>query len=133
MKKIMILFLALFLMVTLADAGTWIVKPATLKFNDCPDQLKVVRYGLNYITSGDNQGKAAVYVTVYSNTSVLFGCAYFKVYGPSGNVIFTARKRIKVIEGSDQHIFAYVPAEDIGGMEISADIGVGCDCSKPGF
>jgi hypothetical protein len=133
MKKITILFLALFLMVTFADASTWIAKPATLVFNDCTDQLTVVRYGLNYITSGDNNGKAAVYVTVNAKTTVLGGCAYFKVYGPAGNVIYTAKKRIKVFEGGDQHIFAYVPAEDIGGITISADIGVGCDCSKPGF
>ncbi len=133
MKKILALFLALFFMVTFADASTWIVKPATLKFNDCPTQLKVVRFGLNYITSGDNNGKAAVYVTVTSKTSILTGCAYFKVFGPSGAVIYTAKKRLKVFEGNEQHIFAYVPAADIVGKDITAEICVGCDCNHPGF
>ncbi len=133
MKKITILFLALFLMVTLADAGTWIVKPATLAFNDCPTQLTVVRFGLNYITSGDNNGKAAVYVTVSSKSAVLLGCAYFKVFGPSGTLIYKAKKRIRVLEGNEEHVFAYIPAEDIVGTDITAEIGVGCDCNKPGF
>jgi hypothetical protein len=130
MKKIIILFLALFLMVTMADAGTWIVKPAKIVFNECPDRLSIVRYGLNYITSGENNGKAAVYVTVEGKTTVLFGCAFFKVYGPTGNVIYRAKKRIKVFGGSEKHVFAYVPDEEIGGTDITADIGVGCDCNK---
>ena len=105
MKKISILFLALFLMATVADAGTWIVKPATIIFNDCPTQLTVVRYGLNYITSGVNRGKACVYVTVNAKSSVLFGCVYFKVYAANGSVIFKAKKRVKLFEGTEQNYF----------------------------
>ncbi len=82
MKKVTILLLTLFLMVTLADASAWIVQPAKVIFNDCPKQLKVVRYGMNYITSGENKGKNCVYVRVYLKVSVLFICAYFKVYRP---------------------------------------------------
>lgn len=133
MKKISILFLALFLMAAVADAGTWIVKPATISFNDCPAQLTVVRYGLNYITSGVNRGKACVYVTVNAKASVLFGCVYFKVYAPNGNVIFKAKKRVKLFEGTEQNYFAYVPAVYVGGGDIKADIGVGCDCNRPGY
>ncbi len=133
MKKITILFLALFLMFTVADASTWIIKPATIDFNDCPTSLTVVRYGLNYITSGENQGKACVYVTVFAKASVLFGCTYFKVYTTNGNLIFKAKKRIKLFEGSEHNYFAYVPAESINGQNIKAEIGLGCDCTKPGF
>jgi len=133
MKKISILFLALFLMATFADAGTWIVKPATIIFNDCPTQLTVVRHGLNYITSGVNRGKACVYVTVNAKASVLFGCVYFKVYSANGSLIYKARKRVKLFEGSEQNYFAYIPAVDVGDGNIKADIGVGCDCNKPGY
>jgi hypothetical protein len=133
MKKITILFLALFLMFTVADASTWVVKPATIIFNDCPSDLTVVRYGLNYITSGENLGKACVYVTVYAKSSTLLGCAYFKVYTTGGTLIYKTRKRIKLFEGSQQNYFAYVPGPDINGADIKAEIGVGCDCYKPGY
>jgi hypothetical protein len=134
MKKVTILFLALFLMVTVADAGTWVVRPATMLFNDCPTQLTVVRYGLNYITSGENEGEACVYVTVNPKASVFFGCAYFKVYGPTGNLIYKAKKRLRATEGIDRNVFAYVPADDVGGSTgIYAQIGVGCDCNKAGY
>jgi hypothetical protein len=130
MKKILLLFLALFLMVTFADAA-WITKPAKIVFNDCPDQLSIVRYGLNYITSGDNNGGASVYVTVHAKGSVMFGCAYFKVYGPAGELIYRGKKRLRAFGGSDENVYAQIPPEDMHGLDISADIGVGCDCNKP--
>jgi hypothetical protein len=133
MKKISILFLALFLMATVADAGTWVVKPATIIFNDCPTGLTVVRSGLNYITSGVNRGKACVYVTVHAKASVLSGCVYFKVYTANGNVIFKAKKRVKLFAGSEQNYFEYIPAADVAGGNIMADIGLGCDCHRAGY
>jgi hypothetical protein len=133
MKKIAILFLALFLMATVADASTWLAKPAKIIFNECPAQLTIVRYGLNYITSGVNRDKACVYVTVRAKGSVLFGCAYFKVYTTSGVEVFKAKRRIKLFEGSEQNYYAYIPVSDASGGAIKAEIGVGCDCNKPGY
>ena len=133
MKKIMLLFLALFLTVTLAQAA-WVKRTTKLSFNDCPAQLDVVGYGCNYVTSGDNQGKAFAYVNVKAKDSVMLGCAYFKVYGPTGNLIFKIKRRIKVFAGSTENVYATVPPEAIGGAtEISAEVGVGCDCNKPGY
>jgi hypothetical protein len=133
MKKIAILFLALFTMVTVAYAGSTVAKPATLKFNDCPKGLKVVKYGLNYITSGPNRGKARVYVKVRALDSVLLGCAYLKVYTEDGKVIYKGKKRIKLFMGSEDTYGAYVPAARIKGKDIKAEIGVGCSCGRGGY
>jgi hypothetical protein len=133
MKKIAILFLVLFTMVTVAYADTAVVKPATLKFNDCPKGLKVVKYGLNYIISGNNRGKARVYVKVRALDSVLFGCAYLKVYNEDGKVIYKGKKRIKLFMGSEDTYSAYVPASRIKGGDIKAEIGVGCGCGRGGY
>jgi hypothetical protein len=133
MKKIAILFLTLFLAVTIADASTWIVKPSTIDFNDCPDGLGVVRHGLNYITSGGHRGDACVYVTIRAKASVLFGCVYFKVYTTDGKLIYKDKKRVKLFEGSQQNFFSYIPASDIGGRDIKAEIGLGCDCRRGGY
>jgi hypothetical protein len=133
MKKTAIFFLALFLAVTVADASTWIVKPATISFNDCPNGLRVVRHGLNYITSGHDRGGARVYLTVHAKASVLHGCAYFKVYTTEGKLIYKEKKRIKLFEGSEQNYSARIPASDIGGRDIKAEIGLGCDCRRGGY
>jgi hypothetical protein len=133
MKKVVLLFLVLMTAVICADASTWVTRPTKVLFNDCPDTLTIVRYGCNYVTSGDNEGQAKVYVTVTSKKTVMFGCAYFKVYGPSGNVIFRAKKRLRVTGGGDTNVFAAVPAKDIGSTDIRAEVGVACDCNKAGF
>jgi hypothetical protein len=134
MKKLILVVLVLLLPIAFADAASWVDRPTTLAFNDCPAQLKVVRYGLNYITSGDNEGKANVYVEVNAKTSVMLGCAYFKVYGPTGNLIFKSKRRIRAIEGENEHVYAQVPEDAIGGATgITAEVGVGCDCNKPGY
>lgn len=133
MKKIAVLFVALFLLVSVADAATWVVKPAKIAFNDCPTGLKIVKYGLNYITSGSHKGEARVYVTVHAKDSVLRGCAYFKVYNENGRVIYKAKKRIKLFMGSDQNYTARIPASDIHGTDIRAEIGVGCNCGRGGY
>jgi hypothetical protein len=133
MKKIAILFLALFLAVTSADAVTWVRKSATIDFNDCPTGLKVVRYGLNYITSGGHRGDAVVYVTVRAMSPVLRGCAYYKVYTTDGQLIYKGKKRIKLSQGSERNYFTYIPASRIGGRNIKAEIGVGCGCGRGGY
>jgi len=134
MKKIVLLFLALFLTVTVADAGNWLTRPTTVIFNDCPTQLSIVRFGLNYVTSGENIGKAHVYVTVDAKSTILFGCAYFKVFGPTGNLIFQQKQRIRIFEGSEANFYATVPAEVLNGVSlITGQVGVGCDCNNAGF
>ncbi len=130
MKKIIIPALMLLLAVSIADAANWDDKPAEFVFNDCPDTLKVVKYGLHYITGGENQGEAAVFVTVHPKTSVLLGCAYFKVYGPTGNLIYREKIRLEATAGIDHNTSAYVPADAIGSSDIRAEIGVGCDCDR---
>jgi hypothetical protein len=133
MKKGILLILVLLLPIAFADAA-WTGKPTKLIFNDCPTQLEVESYGLYYITSGENQGDANVFVNVSGKVSVTMGCAYFKVYGPAGNLIFKSKRRISVIEGKTKNVYAQVPAETIGGAtEITGEVGVGCDCNRPDY
>jgi len=133
MKKIAVLFVALFLAVSVADAAHWVAKPAKIVFNDCPTGLEIAKYGLNYITSGSHRGEARVYVTIHAKASVLRGCVYFKVYDANGRVTYKAKKRIKLFTGTDHNYVARVPASDIHGTDIRAEIGVGCNCGRGGY